>query len=33
MLVQLPLDDLTELIIGKGMAIHDHFGPGLFENV
>jgi len=31
MLVQLPLDDLTELIIGKGMAVHDHFG--LFENV
>jgi GxxExxY protein len=33
MLVQLPLHDLTELIIAKGMAVHDHFGPGLFENV
>jgi GxxExxY protein len=33
MLVQLPLHDLTELIIGKGMVVHDHFGPGLFETV
>lgn len=33
MLVQLPLHDLTQLIIGKGMVIHDHYGPGLFENV
>jgi hypothetical protein len=33
MLVKLPLYDLTELIIGKGMVVHDHFGPGLFETV
>ena len=33
MLVQLPLYDLTELIIAKAMVVHDHFGPGLFENV
>jgi GxxExxY protein len=33
MLVRLPLSELTELIIAKGIAVHDHFGPGLFETV
>ena len=33
MLVQLPLYDLTELIIAKAMVVHDHFGAGLFETV
>jgi GxxExxY protein len=33
MLVQLPLYDHTELIIAKGIVVHDHFGPGLFETV
>lgn len=33
MLVQLPLYDLTELIIAKAIVVHDHFGPGLFETV
>jgi GxxExxY protein len=31
--VHLPLSDLTEVIIGHGMVVHDHFGPGLFERV
>jgi GxxExxY protein len=33
MLVPLPLYDLTELIIAKGIVVHGHFGPGLFETV
>jgi len=33
MLIQLPLYDLTELIIAKAIVVHDHFGPGLFETV
>jgi GxxExxY protein len=33
MLIQLPHHDLTEFIIGKGMVVHDYFGPGMFEPV
>jgi len=33
MLVELPYHDLTELIIAKGIAVHNYFGPGLFETV
>jgi GxxExxY protein len=31
--VQLPLHDLTQLIIAKGIVVHRYFGPGLFETV
>jgi GxxExxY protein len=31
MAIQLPLYELTELIIAKGMVVHSHFGPGLLE--
>jgi GxxExxY protein len=31
--VQLPLHDLTELIIAKGIVVHQYYGPGLFETV
>jgi GxxExxY protein len=26
-------DELTDLIIGCGIKVHEHFGPGLFESV
>src|SRR5262245_33964375 len=26
-------EELTELIIGCGIKVHEHFGPGLFESV
>jgi GxxExxY protein len=32
-LAPLALNDLTELIIAKGMVVHDFFGPGVFETV
>jgi GxxExxY protein len=33
MLIPTPLNDLTEIIIGKAIVIHDYFGPGMFENI
>lgn len=33
MLIVTPYDDLTELIIGKAITVHDDFGPGLLESV
>ena len=28
-----PYEELTETVIGCGLRVHEHFGPGLFESV